>query len=90
MSSKVSVQQQKKHDHLHVYRRFGIGTWNCKNLSGDLRLHVEVWREKISNVMWLSIVSLAPHYPGNSGGSSGDLPGDLQNIVSPQTRDYAR
>ena len=28
----------------------------------------------------------APHYPGNSG----DLPGDLQNIVSPQTLDLLR
>ena len=34
-------------------------------------------------LLQLSIVSPAPHYPG----SSGDLPGDLQNIVSPQTQD---
>ena len=40
----------------------------------------------ISIVMRSSIESLAPNYPGNSG----DLPGDLHNIVSPHTWDLPR
>ena len=40
--------------------------------------------------MWLSIVSLAPHYPGNSRVLAGTYPAYSQFIVSPQTRNLPR
>ena len=56
------------------------------NLS-DSKLYLgNIFRQSHSLVLWGYQLYPRPPLPGQQPGSSGDLPGDLKNIVSPQTR----